>query len=57
MKMQNMLHMQVLEVTDLMQRLKIDLSKALKLKGVVTAVTSDDVPGIDNFGVFVEDLF
>ena len=56
MKMQNMLHMQVLRSDRPHAKIKkIDLSKALKLKGVVTAVTSDDVPGIDNFGVFVED--
>ena len=54
--MQNMLHMQVLRSDRPHAKIKkIDLSKALKLKGVVTAVTSDDVPGIDNFGVFVED--
>ena len=56
MKMQNMLHMQVLRSDRPHSKIKkLDLSKALKLKGVVAAVTSDDVPGIDNFGVFVED--
>ncbi len=56
MKMQNMLHMQVLRSDRPHARIKkLDISKALKLKGVVAAVTSDDVPGIDNFGVFIED--
>ena len=56
MKMPNMLHMQVLRSDRPHAKiLKLDLSKAKKMEGVRGIVTCDDVPGIDNFGVFIED--
>ena len=56
MKMPNMLHMQVLRSDRPHAKiLNIDLSKAKKIEGVRGIVTCDDVPGVDNFGVFIED--
>ena len=56
MKMPNMLHMQVLRSDRPHAKiLNLDLSKAKKFEGVRGIVTCQDVPGIDNFGVFIED--
>jgi xanthine dehydrogenase molybdopterin-binding subunit B/aerobic-type carbon monoxide dehydrogenase small subunit (CoxS/CutS family) len=56
MKMPNMLHMQVFRSTKPHAKIKkLDLTKAKQVPGVETIVTCDDVPGIDNFGVFIED--
>lgn len=52
----NMLHMQVLRSPHPHARiLSIDTTKARALPGVEAVITSDDVPGVDNFGVFIED--
>ena len=52
----NMLHMQVLRSPHPHARIRaIDTSKARALPGVEAVITCDDVPGIDNFGVFIED--
>ena len=54
--MPNMLHMQVLRSPHPHARiLRIDASAARALPGVECVLTCDDVPGIDNFGVFIED--
>ncbi len=54
--MANMLHLQVLRSPHPHARiLKIDASAAKALPGVECVITSDDVPGVDNFGVFIED--
>ena len=56
MKMPNMLHMQVFRSSRPHAKIiKLDLSKAKLVNGVETIVTCDDIPGIDNFGVFIED--
>lgn len=52
----NMLHMQVLRSPHAYARIvRIDTSKARALAGVEAVLTADDVPGVDNFGVFIED--
>ena len=54
--MANMLHMQVLRSPHPHARiLAIDTRRASALPGVECVLTSDDVPGVDNFGVFIED--
>jgi CO/xanthine dehydrogenase Mo-binding subunit len=54
--MANMLHMQVLRSPHPHARIvSIDASAARAMPGVECVITSDDVPGIDNFGVFIED--
>jgi CO/xanthine dehydrogenase Mo-binding subunit len=51
-----MLHMQVLRSPHPHARiLCIDASAARALPGVECVLTCDDVPGVDNFGVFIED--
>ena len=56
MVMPGMLHMQVLRSPHAHARIKaIDVSAAEALPGVACVVTSADVPGEDNFGVFVHD--
>lgn len=52
----NMLHMQVLRSPHPHARIvRIDTARARSLDGVETVITCDDVPGVDNFGVFIED--
>jgi aerobic-type carbon monoxide dehydrogenase small subunit (CoxS/CutS family) len=52
----NMLHLQVLRSPHPYARIvRLDTSKARALPGVEAVITSDDVPGKDNFGVFIED--
>jgi aerobic-type carbon monoxide dehydrogenase small subunit (CoxS/CutS family) len=54
--MANMLHMQVLRSPHPYARIvRIDASAARAMPGVECVITSDDVPGVDNFGVFIED--
>jgi CO/xanthine dehydrogenase Mo-binding subunit/aerobic-type carbon monoxide dehydrogenase small subunit (CoxS/CutS family) len=54
--MPNMLHMAVHRSPHPYARIiKIDASAALAMEGVEGVITADDVPGIDNFGVFIED--
>ena len=54
--MANMLHLQVLRSPHPHARiLKIDASAAKAIPGVECVITSEDVPGVDNFGVFIED--
>ena len=54
--MANMLHLQVLRSPHPHARIvRIDASKARRLPGVECVLTCDDVPGVDNFGVFIED--
>ena len=54
--MPNMLHMQILRSPHPHARIKrLDTSRARALPGVECVVTSDDVPGVDNYGVFIED--
>jgi len=54
--MANMLHLQVLRSPHPHARIvKIDATAARAIPGVECVITSDDVPGIDNFGVFIED--
>ncbi|HYF16663.1 MAG TPA: molybdopterin cofactor-binding domain-containing protein [Ramlibacter sp.] len=54
--MPNMLHLQVLRSPHPYARIvRLDTSKARALPGVEAVITSDDVPGKDNFGVFIED--
>lgn len=54
--MPNMLHMQVLRSPHPYARIKrLDVSRAKALRGVEAVVTCDDVPGKDNYGVFIED--
>mgnify|MGYP006267241205 CR=1 FL=1 len=51
-----MLHVQVLRSPHAHAHiLSIDASAALAMPGVHAIVTSEDVPGVDNFGVFVND--
>ena len=52
----NMLHMSVLRSPHAYAKIiSIDASEALAIPGVEVVLTSADVPGIDNFGVFIED--
>jgi CO/xanthine dehydrogenase Mo-binding subunit len=52
----NMLHLQVLRSPHAYARIvHIDTAKARALPGVEAVLTSADVPGVDNFGVFIED--
>jgi aerobic-type carbon monoxide dehydrogenase small subunit (CoxS/CutS family) len=52
----NMLHLQVLRSPHPHARIvKIDAGAAKAIPGVECVITCDDVPGIDNFGVFIED--
>ncbi|MFM0222097.1 molybdopterin-dependent oxidoreductase [Paraburkholderia dipogonis] len=54
--MPNMLHMQVLRSPHPYARIeRIDAVRARELPGVEAILTCDDVPGVDNFGVFIED--
>ena len=54
--MANMLHLQVLRSPHPHARIvRIDASAARAMPGVECVITSDDVPGVDNFGVFIED--
>lgn len=54
--MPNMLHMQVLRSPHPHARIvRIDAESARSLPGVECVLTCDDVPGVDNFGVFIED--
>jgi len=54
--MPNMLHLQVLRSPHPHARIRgIDASAAKAMPGVECVITSDDVPGVDNFGVFIED--
>jgi CO/xanthine dehydrogenase Mo-binding subunit len=56
MVMPHMLHMQVLRSPHAHARIvSIDISEAEALPGVACVITCDDVPGKDNFGVFVHD--
>ncbi len=56
MMMPGMLHMQVLRSPYAHARIiSIDTSAAEALDGVACVITADDVPGEDNFGVFVHD--
>lgn len=56
MEMPNMLHMHVLRSPHPYARIiSIDTSAAKATPGVEVIITSADVPGIDNFGVFIED--
>ena len=56
MKMPNMLHMQVFRSSRPHAKIEnLNLTKALAVTGVETIVTCNDIPGIDNFGVFIED--
>ena len=56
MSMPNMLHMQVLRSPHPHARIvRIDSSAAKAIPGVMCVLTADDVPGVDNFGVFIED--
>jgi aerobic-type carbon monoxide dehydrogenase small subunit (CoxS/CutS family) len=52
----NMLHLQVLRSPHPHARIvNIDASAAKAMPGVECVITCDDVPGVDNFGVFIED--
>lgn len=52
----NMLHLAVVRSPHSYARInRIDASAALLMEGVEAVITSDDIPGIDNFGVFIED--
>jgi CO/xanthine dehydrogenase Mo-binding subunit/aerobic-type carbon monoxide dehydrogenase small subunit (CoxS/CutS family) len=52
----NMLHMQVLRSIHPYARIvRLDTTRARALAGVEAVVTCDDVPGKDNFGVFIDD--
>jgi aerobic-type carbon monoxide dehydrogenase small subunit (CoxS/CutS family) len=52
----NMLHLQVLRSPHAHARIvRIDTTRARALPGVEAVLTSADVPGVDNFGVFIED--
>ena len=54
--MANMLHLQVLRSPHPHARIvSIDASAARAIPGVECILTCDDVPGIDNFGVVIED--
>ncbi len=52
----NMLHMQVLRSPVPHARIvELDTSEAEAMPGVEAVLTCDDVPGVDNFGVFIDD--
>ena len=52
----NMLHLQVLRSPHPHARIvAIDTSAARALPGVEAVLTCEDVPGVDNYGVFIED--
>jgi aerobic-type carbon monoxide dehydrogenase small subunit (CoxS/CutS family) len=52
----NMLHLQVLRSVHPHARIvRLDTTRARALPGVEAIVTCDDVPGVDNFGVFIDD--
>lgn len=54
--MPNMLHMQVLRSPHPHARIvRIDAEAAREMPGVECVLTCDDIPGVDNFGVFIED--
>ncbi len=54
--MPNMLHMQVLRSPHPHARIvRIDAEAAREMPGVECVLTCDDIPGFDNFGVFIED--
>jgi aerobic-type carbon monoxide dehydrogenase small subunit (CoxS/CutS family) len=54
--MPNMLHMQVVRSPHPHARIvRIDSAAARAIPGVECILTCDDVPGVDNFGVFIED--
>lgn len=54
--MPNMLHMQVVRSPHPHARIvRIDAGAARAIPGVECILTCDDVPGVDNFGVFIED--
>jgi hypothetical protein len=56
MELPNMLHMYVLRSPHPYARiLSIDTTAAAALPGVEAVITANDVPGIDNFGVFIDD--
>ena len=56
MSMPNMLHLQVLRSPHPHARIvRIDAGMARAMPGVECVITCDDVPGIDNFGVAIED--
>ncbi len=56
MQMPNMLHMYVVRSPHAYARIiSIDTKEAQNFPGVESVLTSADVPGIDNFGVFIED--
>ena len=56
MVMANMLHVQVLRSPHAHARIvSLDVSEAEAMDGVEAVITSDDVPGVDGFGVFVHD--
>lgn len=52
----NMLHLQVLRSPHPHARIvRVDTAAARAMAGVHCVLTCDDVPGVDNFGVFIED--
>ncbi|MBX9812825.1 MAG: molybdopterin-dependent oxidoreductase [Burkholderiales bacterium] len=56
MTMPNMLHMQVLRSPMPHARIAaLDVSEAATMAGVETVLTCNDVPGVDNYGVFIDD--
>lgn len=56
MELPNMLHMSVLRSPHAYAKIiSIDATRALEIPGVEIVLTAADVPGIDNFGVFIED--
>jgi CO/xanthine dehydrogenase Mo-binding subunit/aerobic-type carbon monoxide dehydrogenase small subunit (CoxS/CutS family) len=56
MRMPNMLHMYVLRSPHAYAKIiSIDIERAKNFPGVESVLTSADVPGVDNFGVFIED--
>ncbi|MDQ2080832.1 molybdopterin-dependent oxidoreductase [Xanthobacteraceae bacterium Astr-EGSB] len=56
MVMANMLHVQVLRSPHAHARIvSLDISEAAAMDGVEAVITSEDVPGVDGFGVFVHD--
>jgi CO/xanthine dehydrogenase Mo-binding subunit/aerobic-type carbon monoxide dehydrogenase small subunit (CoxS/CutS family) len=56
MVMANMLHVQVLRSPHAHARIvSLDTSEAAAMDGVEAVITSEDVPGVDGFGVFVHD--
>jgi xanthine dehydrogenase molybdopterin-binding subunit B/aerobic-type carbon monoxide dehydrogenase small subunit (CoxS/CutS family) len=55
MVMARMLHMKVLRSPLPHARIEVDVSAAQSMPGVEAVITSRDVPGVDGFGVFIED--